>query len=79
MLGEKHAFTIDFPELTAKAKQICSENAHFLKEMNRYNELDNQIRNLEQQSTPISDDEMNKLKHQRSTLKDELYQQITAA
>ncbi|WP_438465764.1 YdcH family protein [Marinomonas sp. PE14-40] len=76
MLGENHLLTTDFPEFTDTIKTLCEQDSQFQQENSRYTLLDKEIRELELSNTPISDDEMHKLKHDRSTLKDALYARL---
>mgnify|MGYP005988145679 CR=1 FL=1 len=73
MLGENHLLTIDFPEFSDMIKTLSEQDNHFKQDNSRYTKLDKEIRELELSNTPISDDEMHKLKHDRSVLKDSLY------
>ena len=45
----------------------------------QYNEIDKEIRVLELQDSPIDDEAMQQLKHDRMVLKDWLHQQLTDA
>ena len=76
MLGENHLLTTDFPEFGDMIKTLSEQDAHFKQENSRYTLLDKEIRELELSNTPISDEEMHKLKHDRSVLKDSLYGQL---
>ncbi|EAQ66802.1 hypothetical protein MED121_12780 [Marinomonas sp. MED121] len=76
MLGENHLLTTDFPEFKEMIQTLCEQDNQFKQENSRYSLLDKEIRELELSNTPISDDEMHKLKHDRSVLKDALYARL---
>ncbi|WP_047050004.1 YdcH family protein [Vibrio mexicanus] len=78
MLGEVHSFYKDFPKYHDVIDRLKQEDADFLEQINHYDALDKDIRKLELRDSPIADDEMHQLKHQRSVLKDALYQRIIA-
>ena len=79
MLGENHSLVNDFPEMEGVVAQLISTDRTFAKLNNRYNELDEEIRQLELQDAPIDDSAMHALKHERADLKDKLYQSLVAA
>lgn len=74
MLGEKHSLEHDFPELKDKIKTLLANDDHFAEQNKRYNALDKEIRVLELKDSPIDDEAMHQLKHDRAELKDTLYQ-----
>lgn len=77
MLNENHAFIFDFPELKLDIVQLNHDDPRFKADLQRYHELDYNIRQLEISGSPIEDSSMNDLKHQRMVLKDTLYKQLT--
>ncbi len=79
MLGEKHSLENDFPELEDVIKQLVASNETFAKDNKAYNALDKEIRVLELNGDPITDEEMHKMKHDRAVMKDSLYQRLVAA
>ncbi|WP_117233806.1 YdcH family protein [Vibrio maerlii] len=79
MLGEVHSLVNDFPEHKDKVEALISNDESFAAENKRYNELDKEIRVLELNGAPIDDEAMHQLKHDRSVLKDALYQRLTSA
>ncbi|MEZ8824557.1 YdcH family protein [Vibrio amylolyticus] len=78
MLNENHAFILDFPELKLDIVQLNHDDPAFKADMQRYHELDYDIRELEVSGSPIDDTNMHDLKQQRLELKDTLYRQLTA-
>jgi uncharacterized protein len=77
MLNENHAFILDFPELKLDIVQLNYGDPTFKANLQRYHQLDYDIRQLEISGSPIDDDNMHDLKHQRVELKDMLYRQLT--
>jgi hypothetical protein len=59
-------------------KENGAANAHFLKVFDKHNELDNQITKAENGEIPLSDLELEKLKKEKLSLKDEAYAMIIA-
>ncbi|MCM2680303.1 YdcH family protein [Echinimonas agarilytica] len=79
MLGESHSLIHDFPESKDTINALISADPTFAKDAKTYHQLDEEIRKLELKGAPIEDDAMHTLKHNRSVLKDSLYQRIIAA
>lgn len=79
MLGENHSLLNEFPEFKELINKLVSSDQSFAEETNQYDELDAKIRKLELANSPISDSEMHKMKHDRSKLKDLLYQRLTSS
>ncbi len=77
MLGEDHSLLHEFPEHKERIEQLLGSDENFAKDTKRYNELDKEIRVLELADSPIDDDAMHQLKHDRAVLKDSLYQRLT--
>ncbi len=79
MLGEIHSLVHEFPNHTETINKLIENDASFAAENKKYNALDKEIRTLELRGGPIDDPAMHQLKHDRSELKDSLYQIITAS
>lgn len=79
MLGEVHSLVNDFPEHKDKVEALIASDDTFAADNKRYNELDKEIRVLELNGAPIDDEAMHQMKHDRSVLKDSLYQRVTSA
>ncbi len=79
MLGENHSLLNEFPEQQEAINKLIQADEVFAKDAKTYNGLDEEIRNLELSNSPIDDEAMHQLKHDRSVLKDSLYQRIQAA
>lgn len=79
MLGEIHSLINDFPEMKEVVVNLAKTDEKFAKLNDRYNSLDEKIRQLEMQDAPIADDAMHVLKHERAELKDRLYLSLVSA
>ncbi|CAH7456100.1 conserved hypothetical protein [Vibrio chagasii] len=77
MLNENHAFILDFPELKLDIVQLNHDDKTFKADMQKYHQLDYDIRQLEISGSPIDDDSMHNLKVERMELKDSLHKQLT--
>ncbi|OIQ26407.1 YdcH family protein [uncultured Vibrio sp.] len=76
MLGESHSLLNDFPELKEVILVMTKNDESFKSDVVQYDALDKEIRKLELQDSPIADEEMHQLKHDRAELKDSLYQRL---
>jgi len=76
MLGESHALNIEFPDKSETINTLNQDNSRFKDLASEYHQLDDEIRGLELQESPISDVEAKKLKSHRAYLKDTLYEMI---
>jgi len=76
MQGEHHEIEAEFPEFRRIIKDLSAADPDFAASIRRHNELDNEIRRLEELGQPISDEAFEKMKHQRAELKDAVYARI---
>ncbi|MDD1783964.1 YdcH family protein [Enterovibrio sp. ZSDZ35] len=76
MLGENHSLLNEFPEFKNLIDELAGSDAAFASEMKKYNALDKEIRKLEMNDSPIDDDSMRELKHERAMMKDALHLQL---
>lgn len=79
MLGENHSLLNEFPKSKETIATLVSSDEIFAADTKKYNDLDEEIRKLELSNSPIDDEAMHQLKHERSELKDSLYQRILNA
>ncbi len=79
MLGEDHSLLSEFPEYKDTITALAKSDETFLDEMKQYDLLDKEIRKLELRDSPISDEEMHKMKQNRAVMKDELHVRIQSA
>lgn len=73
MLGEHHDIDHEFPEFHEKLEALRAKNEEFDALVARHDDLDNRIRRLEERQLPISDEEIEKMKFERTALKDRIY------
>ncbi|RJX75250.1 DUF465 domain-containing protein [Vibrio sinensis] len=76
MLNENHALILDFPDLKLDIVQLNHDDPTFKSDLQKYHQLDYDIRQLEILGSPIDDENMHSLKFQRMELKDRLHQQL---
>lgn len=76
MLGEHHDIDHEFPEFHEKLEALRAADSQFEALVREHDNLDNEIRELEEKQQPISDEEIEKMKHTRATLKDQIYQKL---
>ncbi len=79
MLGEDHSLLKEFPEYKDTITALAKSDETFFDEMKQYDLLDKEIRKLELRDSPISDEEMLKMKQHRAAMKDELHVRIQSA
>jgi uncharacterized protein len=79
MQGEHHDIDHEFPEYHAQLEALSSTDEAFKKLVSQHDELDDRIRRLEEKLQPISDEEMEKLKFERTALKDRIYHTLRKA
>lgn len=79
MLGEDHSLLSEFPEFKETILALAKTDDAFLTDMKAYDGLDKEIRKLELRDSPISDEEMHQMKHERAMQKDSLHQRILTA
>lgn len=79
MLGERHSLFDDFPQYKQAIKQLIQSDEIFADNNKRYTQIDKEIRILELKDSPIGDEAMHQLKHDRAELKDKLYQRLIAS
>ena len=76
MQGEHHEIEVEFPEFRQRIKELSETDSDFAANVKRHNELDDEIRKLEELGQPITDEELEKLKYERTNLKDAVYARI---
>ncbi|MDA0128091.1 YdcH family protein [Vibrio sp. MarTm2] len=79
MLGEDHSLLSEFPEFKETILALAKTDDVFLTDMKAYDGLDKEIRTLELRDSPISDEDMHQMKHDRAMQKDNLHQRILKA
>lgn len=79
MQVEHHDLHHEFPEYGERISLLKTSDAHFARLFNEYDQLDHQIRRIENAGSLISDSELETLKLKRVHLKDELFAYLTKA
>jgi len=74
MLSEHHDISHEFPEYHRQIESLRTKDAQFDALVARHDYLDDEIRQLEERQSPISDEEIEKMKFERASLKDRIYQ-----
>jgi uncharacterized protein YdcH (DUF465 family) len=76
MLPEHHDIDHEFPEYHEKLEKLAQADPDFALLVAKYDELDDEIRELEELGQPIADEEMEKMKFKRAGLKDRIYARL---
>ncbi|MCG9677779.1 DUF465 domain-containing protein [Vibrio sp. Isolate24] len=79
MLGEDHSLLNEFPQYKETIRALAKMDENFLSAMKSYDSLDKEIRKLEMMDSPVSDEEMHKMKHDRAVMKDQLHKRLISA
>jgi uncharacterized protein len=79
MLGEHHEIETEFPEFRLRLKELSETDADFAVIIKRHNELDKEIRKLEELGQPVTDETLEKMKYERADLKDVVYARIRSS
>ncbi|XLM19937.1 DUF465 domain-containing protein, partial [Chromobacterium piscinae] len=62
-----------FPEYRDRITRLKTEDAHFARLFDKHNQLDQQIKNMEERIVSATHEEIEVLKKEKLKLKDELY------
>jgi uncharacterized protein YdcH (DUF465 family) len=73
MAPENHNLLNEFPEHREKIHVMKQSSGHFSKLFDEYHDLDREVRRLEGEGVPVTDESFEELKKQRLSLKDKLY------
>lgn len=79
MLSEHHDIDHEFPEAHDKLAALVASNPEFAELVRRHDTLDNEIREFEERGSPIADESIEKMKLERTSLKDQIYAQLRQA
>ncbi|MEW5676109.1 YdcH family protein [Flavobacterium enshiense] len=69
----RHILTEEFPEFAQKIHNLKTEDNHFKKLFQEFDDLDHEIYRIEADAEPASDDALNELRTKRVHLKDTIY------
>ncbi len=76
MLSEHHDIDHEFPEFHQKLLALREKNADFDALVAKHDKLDDEIRELEEQQIPVADETIEKMKFERTALKDQIFQRL---
>lgn len=79
MFGEQHDLHHEFPEFNNQIHELKLSNGHFQRLFKEYDELNHEIKRVEQGIETPSDEVVEELKKNRLLLKDQLYVMLKAA
>ena len=79
MQGDHHEIEAEFPEFRQLIKDLSAAESDFAASIKRHNELDDEIRRLEELGQPVTDEALEKMKYERAELKDAIYARIRSA
>lgn len=74
MLSEHHDIRHELPEFQSVLESLRASDPAFNALVDKHDLIDDEIRQLEERQLPISDEEIEKMKFQRTALKDHIYQ-----
>lgn len=78
MLSEHHDIDHEFPEFHKKLEQLMAADSAFAERVHKHDQLDEEIRVLEERGQPIADEDIEAMKLTRAQLKDEIYARLRA-
>lgn len=78
MLSEHHDISHEFPEYRRMLDALRATDKKFDSLVAKHDYIDDEIRRLEEQQLPISDTEIEKMKFERTALKDQIYHALRA-
>ena len=78
MLSEHHDISHEFPEYRRMLDALRATDTQFDALVAKHDYIDDEIRQLEERQSPISDQEIEKMKFERAALKDRIYQALRA-
>ena len=79
MQGESHDIEHEFPECHEKLQALKAQDTTFNYLVREHDNLDRNIRILEERQAPISDTEIERLKLKRVAYKDRIFHQLMQA
>lgn len=76
MLSEHHDISHEFPEYRRMLDALRAMDKNFDALVAKHDYIDDEIRRLEERQVPVSDTEIEKMKFERASLKDRIYQAL---
>lgn len=78
MFGEHHDLVHEFPEFKDRIHELKMGDNHFARLFKEYDELDHELRRIQQDIETPSDEVVESLKKRRLQLKDDLFGMLSA-
>jgi len=76
MLSEHHDIDHEFPEFHERLEALVAADPEFAKQVKEHDQLDNEIRELEERGQPIADENIEAMKLRRTQMKDAIYARL---
>lgn len=76
MLAEHHDIDNEFPQYHDKLEALIASDPAFAEQVKKHDQLDDEIRELEERGQPIADESIEALKYERASLKDEIWARL---
>lgn len=70
---DKHTLLNEFPDHHHTIRHLKMHDAHFTKLFDSYHEVESEVRQIEENNSPVEDDYLESLKKRRLHLKDQLF------
>lgn len=79
MLSEHHDIDHEFPEFHEQLETLMASDAKFAEQVKKHDQLDTEIRKLEERGQPVADERIEAMKFERARLKDQVYTRLRQA
>ncbi len=79
MTIENHNLHNEFPEMGDQIRALKMKDRHFARLFDEYHDVDREVRRIEEEVEPASDERLEGLKMRRLHLKDDLYAMLKEA
>jgi len=79
MTIENHNLHNEFPEMGHQIRALKMKDRHFARLFDEYHDVDREVRRIEEEVEPASDERLEGLKMRRLHLKDDLYAMLKEA
>jgi uncharacterized protein len=76
MLSEHHDIDHEFPEYHQKLEALVAADPEFATLVAHHDQVDDEIRELEERGLPIADENIEAMKFERAGLKDQIYARL---
>lgn len=76
MLSEHHDIDHEFPKFHEQLEALMGSDAKFAGQVKKHDQLDNEIRKLEERGQPVADERIEAMKFERASLKDQIWARL---